>query len=126
MIIIGHKTLKSPQFRVIQNIDDIDKSFANEIMFFSDDITIAMHCNECEIAYAVKVKCIVDLLLYSNLGAKYIIVGHKNLAQKCQKIANEYFLDSKILLVIRNDKGIESAANLGIDGVIYEHVLKNA
>ena len=126
MIIIGHKALKSPKFRAIQSIESISKTFANEIVFFSDDLALARHCNACEIAYSVEIKRIVDLLIYANLGAKYIVIRHKNLAKKCQKIANEYFLDAKILLVIKNDKGIESAANMGIDGVIYECVLKEA
>lgn len=124
MIIIGHKALKSLQFRAIQNIKSIDKTFANEIVFFSNNLALASHCNACEIAYAVEIKNIVDLLIYANLGAKYIVIRHKNLAKKCQKIANEYFLDAKILFVISSDKGIETAAKFGIDGVIYENILR--
>ena len=126
MIIIGHKALKSPKFRAIRSISDIDKTFANEVVFFSDDFALASHCKECEIAYAVEVRRVVDLMIYANLGAKYIVIRRKNFAKKCQKLANEYFLDSKILLVVRDEKGIESAANLGIGGVIFERILKDS
>ena len=114
MIIIGHKALKSPKFRAIHSISDIDKTFANEVVFFSDSFEIARHCNECEITYAVEVWRVVDLMIYANLGAKYIVIRRKKLAQICQKLANEYFLDSKILLVVRDEKGIDSAANLAM------------
>lgn len=124
MIIIGHNALQYPKFRAIKNISDIDKTLANEIVFFSDDFELAKHCNACEVAYAVEIKRIVDLLIYANLGAKYILIRSKKFAQICQKIANEYFLDTKILLVIKDDKGIESAAKKGIDGVIYENILR--
>ena len=125
MIIIGHKALQSPKFRAIQSIDDIKKTSANEVVFFSDSFEIARHCNECEITYAVEVCRVVDLMIYANLGAKYIVIWRKKLAQICQKLANEYFLDSKILLVVRDENGIEKTAKLGIDGVIFESVLKD-
>lgn len=125
MIIIGHKALKSPRFRAIQSIGDIQKTFASEVVFFSDNFALATHCKAYEITYAVEISRIVDLMIYANLGAKYLIIRRKNFAKVCQKLANEYFLDSKILLVINGDRGIESAANLGIDGVIFEGVLKD-
>lgn len=126
MIIIGHKALQSPKFRAIQSIDDIDKTLPNEVVFFSDDLDLARHCNECEIAYAVEIWRIVDLMIYANLGAKYIVIRRKKLARICQKLANEYFLDSKILLVVAGESGIEMGAKLGIDGVIFECVLQEA
>lgn len=126
MIIIGHKALQSPKFRAIQSIDDIKKTSANEVVLFSDDFDLARHCNECEITYAVEIKRVVDLMIYANLGAKYIITRRKSFAKKCQKLANEYFLDSKILLVVADESGIEMGAKLGIDGVIFERVLQEA
>ena len=126
MIIIGHKELQSPKFRAIQSIDDIKKTSANEVVFFSDSFEIARHCNECEVAYAVEICRIVDLMIYANLGAKYIVIRRKKLARICQKLANEYFLDSKILLVVAGEGGIEMGAKLGIDGVIFECVLKDS
>lgn len=126
MIIIGHKALQSPKFRAIRSISDIDKTFANEVVFFSDDFALASHCKECEITYAVEVCRVVDLMIYANLGAKYIVIRRKKLAQICQKLTNEYFLDSKILLVVRDENGIEKTAKLGIDGVIFEQILKDS
>ena len=96
------------------------------MVFFSDDLDLARHCNECEIAYAVEIWRIVDLMIYANLGAKYIVIRRKKLARICQKLANEYFLDSKILLVVAGESGIEMGAKLGIDGVIFECVLQEA
>ena len=126
MIIIGHKALQSPKFRAIQSVDDIKKTSANEVVFFSDDFDLAAHCKACEVAYAVEICRIVDLMIYANLGAKYIVIRRKKLARICQKLANEYFLDSKILLVVAGESGIEMGAKLGIDGVIFERVLKDS
>ena len=126
MIIIGHNALQSPKFRAIQSIDDIKKTSANELVFFSDSFEIARHCNECEVAYAVEIKRVVELMIYANLGAKYIVIRRKKLARICQKLANEYFLDSKILLVVAGESGIEMGAKLGIDGVIFECVLQES
>ena len=126
MIIIGHKALQSPKFRAIKSIDDIKKTSANEVVFFSDDLDLAAHCKACEIAYAVEICRIVDLMIYANLGAKYIVIRRKKLARICQKLANEYFLDSKILLVVEDDSGIEMGAKLGIGGVIFECVLQES
>ena len=126
MIIIGHKALQSPKFRAIQSIDDIKKTSANEVVFFGDDLDLAAHCKAYEIAYAVEIWRIVDLMIYANLGAKYIVIRRKKLARICQKLANEYFLDSKILLVVAGEGGIEMGAKLGIDGVIFECVLQEA
>lgn len=123
MIIIGHSEIDYPPFRLIDDKNGIKQSKANEIVYFRHNFALARHCKDNEIKFGVVISQILELMIYEKLGAKYIITKHKKFAQKCQKIANEYFFDSKILLVIKNDKDIEKVANLGIDGVIFENIL---
>ncbi|RDU62856.1 hypothetical protein [Helicobacter sp. MIT 14-3879] len=123
MIIIGHKAIKHPIFKNIKNIEDINNTNANEIVYFESDYKIANYCKDNEIKYAVKISNITDLIIYSNLDAKYILVREKNIAENSQKIANDYFFDSKILYIINDESSIENAAMLGFDGVIFESVL---
>lgn len=125
MIIIGHSAIECEDFRLIRNIKDIKKSKADEIVYFPHNIALARYCKDNEIKFAVIVSCILELMIYEKLGAKYLMLTPLKFAQKCQKIANEYFFDSKILLIIKKDKDIEKTAQIGIDGVIFENHLKN-
>lgn len=125
MIVIGHTSLPYPKFKEIKDISDIKQTLANEIVFFSPNATLATHCKDNSIAYAVVVQSITELIIYANLNAKYLLIREKNLAEVAQKIANEYFFDSKILYIINDEGSIENAALLGIDGVIFDFVLKD-
>ncbi|MGX3010199.1 hypothetical protein ACWIUD_01350 [Helicobacter sp. 23-1044] len=124
MIIIGHNAIKCAKFREIKNIKDIAKTSASDIVYFPHSVEFARHCAENEIAFGVIVKNILELVLNANFGAKYLIIKSPKLARKCQKLANEYFFDAKILLVIKSEKEIAKTAESGIDGVIFEGVMK--
>lgn len=128
MIIIGHEAIKYPNFRYIESIDEIVNSQANDIVWFfhskDTNYDIAKHCNDNDIAYAVIVESLKDTLIYANLGAKYICTKERNLAENAQRAADEYFFDSKILYIINDCGSIETMANLGIDGVIFNNILK--
>lgn len=122
MIIIGYEDLPCEKFVKIQNLEDIKNTNPNEIVWFESkeySTKFALHCKENNIPYAVKIINIKDLVIYSNLCAKYILISEKYLAEQSQKIANEYFFDSKILYIINDEGSIENAAILGIDGVIF-------
>ncbi len=123
MIIIGHNAIECEAFRLVKSIDDIKKSKANEVVYFTHNIALAKHCKANEIRFSVVIKCIYELMIYEKLGAKYLIVKSLKFAQICQKIADEYFFDSKILVIIKGDKEIENVAQIGIDGVIYKNFL---
>lgn len=127
MIILGHKAIETPHFRRVAGIDEIAESRANDIVWFgaSDDseYSIARHCAAHEIAYGVEIFSIKDALIFSQLGAKYLITRTRNLACDAQKIANEYFFDAKILCVIEREDEMEQIAKWGIDGVVFAGVL---
>ena len=129
MIIIGHKAIKYPNFKYIVNIDDIASSIASDVLLFSvnsdKNYVISQHCNDNELEYAVLLDNINHALIYSQLGAKYLIYNSCDVAKSVQKIANEYFFDSKIICVIHDEKALETIAESGIDGVIFIDVLKN-
>lgn len=124
MIIIGHSDIECEKFVRVQSVSDIDKTFANEVVFFRHDASLERFCKENEVAFAVCVKSVLELIIAQNLGAKYLIVDSAKFAKKCQKIADEYFFDAKILLVIKSEKSIAKSAESGIDGIIFENVLK--
>ncbi len=127
MIIIGHNAIQFPNFIHIQHIDDIVSTTPNDVVWFEcdDNFRISQHCKINDIVYARKVSSLKEVVIAANLGATYIIIDNMNLAKMAQKVANEYFFDSKILYVINDDDSIENIAILGIDGVIFSSVLDN-
>lgn len=128
MIIIGHRIIDFSKFVKIENINDIKNTKANEVVWFqantNDAHNIAKHCMKNNIMYAVMVNSLNEVIIFSNLKANFIIIKEKNLAENAQKIANDYFFDSKILYVINDESSIENIAMLGIDGVIFNDILK--
>lgn len=123
MIIIGHSEIPCEKFVRVGSVSDIDKTSNNEVVFFPHDASLERFCKENEVAFAIIAKSALEAIIAQNLGAKYIIIGSAKLAKKCQKIANEYFFDAKILLVIKSEKAIAKSAESSIDGVIFENIL---
>lgn len=123
MIVIGHIDLPFPQFKNIEKIKDIEQTSANDIVYFTPNATLAKHCKDNNIAYGIIIKNVLELVIYANLNATYLLIKDRKLVETAQKIANEYFFDSKILYVINDERDIENMALLGIDGVIFESIL---
>ena len=77
MKIFGHPHIPSPAFTKISNIEEIDKVLANSIPWWpcesDEDFSLAKFCQEQQVAYAVKIHDLIQLLLYTNLDAKYLI-----------------------------------------------------
>lgn len=124
MIIVGHSEIPCEIFVRVGSVSDIDKTRANEVIFFPHNTDLERFCKENEVAFAVIAKSILEAIIAQNLGAKYIIIDSAKLAKKCQKIADEYFFDAKILLVIKSEKAIAKIAESSIDGVIFENILR--
>lgn len=135
MIIIGHNAIAYPTFVKVENIDSIISTKTGAIVWFDStklksslSFSLANHCKEYQISYAVIIEDIKNLLIFSSLNAKYIILKPNMKLEKIlqmQKIAESYLLDSKILCVIDKDSQIEKFAKNGIDGVIFKQVLCN-
>ena len=121
MIIIGHPWIKSNRFFKVFSIECIKKSQANDIILLEplvDSHAYAVHCQENNVPFAVVANNLEDALFANALGAKYIIC-EEDVALMIQPIANEYLFDTRILVLIYNEKEISKIARGGVDGVIF-------
>lgn len=125
MIIIGHPWIKSNRFFKIFSIKGIAKSQADDIVLLEplvDSHTIAAHCQENAIPFAVVVSTLDDALFANALGAKYIICEEED-ALMIQPIANEYLFDIRILVLIHGVKEISKIARGHVDGVVFAEAI---
>lgn len=131
MIIIGHSAIAYPPFTKVSSLKEIAHTQASQILWFEatqnkEGYTLANHCCQYQVPYAVMINNITDLLIYAHLQAKYLIVHFKDSLQDAiqyQKIIEHYLLDCKLLYPIENDTHIQKVAKCGIDGVIFKQVL---
>jgi len=70
----------------------------------------------------VVVNTLDDALFANALGAKYIICEEDD-ALMIQPIAQEYLFDTRILVLIHNEKEISKIARGKIDGVIFAEAI---
>jgi hypothetical protein len=125
MIIIGHPWIKSPKFHKVFAQEDIKKGGADDIVLLEplvDSNTLANYCQENNIVYAVVVNTLRDAIFADTLGAKYIICENDD-ALNIQPIAQEYLFDTRILVLIHQEKEINQIARGGIDGVIFSEAI---
>jgi len=122
MIIIGDVHIAYETITKISSIEDIMNTKANTTIVFDFDFDILHYCQINDVATAVIVKDITEVVYSSLLGAKYIIVPN-NIITQAQKIADNYMYDSKILAIITKYTQIEQMALAQIDGCIYNTVI---
>jgi len=120
MIIIGHHLVPFNSLYKVANIEDIKKTKPNSIVLidFSNQ-SLVQYAKSQHISLALHVKNIKDACIANAIGAKFILVD-KNISENIQNLANEYLFDSKILLCVDDENGIQSAAENFIDGVILK------
>ncbi len=121
MILIGHPWIESPEFCRVYSKEDIEKSRPDQIVLLEplvDSHTLAQHCRNNEIAYAVVVNSLDDAIYANALGALYMICD-EDTALVIQPIAENYLFDTKVLVLIHTEKEIAKIARGGIDGVIF-------
>lgn len=131
MIIIGHWAIAFQNFAKIENLNDIAHTKASSILWFdagleSTHFELANHCQAHQLPYAVRICSINELLLFSALEPKYLIL-HANVlgyAQEYQKLLEHYLLDCKLLYPISSQDELCQVAQLGIDGVIFKQILE--
>ena len=125
MIIIGHPWIKSNRFFKVFSIKGIQKSQPDDIILLEplvDSHRYAAHCQANAISFSVVVNTLDDALYANALGAKYIICEEDD-ALMIQPIANEYLFDTRILVLIHNEKEISKIARGHIDGVIFAEAI---
>ena len=120
MIIIGHPWIESHRFCRVFSKEEIEKSRADDIVLLEplvDSVELAQYCQSNGIAYAITVNSLKEALFANALNAAYIICKEEE-ALLIQPIAQEYLFDSKVLVLIHDEKEIVKIARSGIDGVL--------
>ena len=125
MIIIGHPWIESSRFSKVFSKEDIKNSEVNNIVLLEplvDAIDLAKYCQSNDIPYAVTVNTLTEAIFANALEANFMICEEDD-ACIIQPIAQEYLFDTKILVLVRDEKGIGKVARSGIDGVIFAEAI---
>ncbi|ADV47159.1 hypothetical protein [Nitratifractor salsuginis] len=121
MLIFGHPWIESPRFVKVFSLDDIAKTGPEDILLLeplSASIELAKHCRKNGLSFAPAINSVKEALLANALGADYVFCQFEQ-AIVTQKIANEYLFDTKVLVLIKDERGIETMARFDIDGVVF-------
>lgn len=123
MLIFGHSHITMPYFRRVENIQNIQTSPSDSVVWFRHDESFALlkHCKEFEIPCAVMVENVIDFMLCAHFSPRYLLVDSH--AEEYQKIIDTYLLDSKLLCVVEDLSAIKTLASFGVDGVITKAYL---
>ncbi len=121
MLIFGHEWIESPRFVKVFSIPEIEKTSTGDILLLEPlnvSIDLARHCQKNGLPYAVTISETRDGVFANALGASYVVSEHEQ-AITLQKIAEDYLFDTKILVLIENERQIDTMLRFGIDGVIF-------
>ena len=119
-MIILEPPFSCEKFTKVKTLEDIKNSSGNSTLIFdycNSSLELYNFCKINSIPYGVKIISIKELIFVANLNAKYIFCDTIEKAKKFQKIANDYLMDTKIILLISNLDDIENIADFGIDGI---------
>jgi len=119
-MIILEPPFSQEKFKKVKTLEDIKNSPSNSTLIFdySDSLfELYSFCKINNIPYGVNIISVKELIFTANLNAKYIFCDTIEKAKKFQKIANEYLMDTKIILLVSNFNDIENIASFGIDGI---------
>ncbi len=125
MLLFGHRFIKSEKFYHITDIEAIlntPPSSTIYIQFSEENLDIIEYANDNDVAFALSVQNITELIYASALYASYIIVT-SDMAKTAQSIAENYLFDAKIIVKIEDEDAIEEMAELGIDGVLFSNAI---
>ncbi|MDD3324374.1 MAG: hypothetical protein PHN38_04580 [Sulfurospirillaceae bacterium] len=124
MILIGHDIVPFQPLFLVSTKEDIANTPSNANILFIFNKALLGYCVEQKIPFSLHVEDIKELVIGNALGASYLLVS-KKFAKQAQKIAEEYFFDSKILLLGKKEDDIEFAAFQGIDGIIFKKGIRH-
>lgn len=128
MLIFGHPWVESPRFVKVFTLEDISKTQREDVLLLeplSVSIELAKHCRKNGLSFAPTINALKEALLANALGAAYVLCQHEQ-AIEVQKIAEEYLFDTKILVLIEEEREIETMARFGIDGVLFPSAILQA
>jgi hypothetical protein len=120
-MLILNPPFSDEKFFKASSFEDIKRSPHGAVLFFDrfkpEYLDLFAFCKKSDVAYGVRVKSVKEFIFIANLKAKYAFCSNLELAKKLQEIAETYLLSTKVILLVEDLEGIESAAQLGIDGV---------
>ena len=119
-MLILEKPFSNENFVKVKTLEDIKKTPSTSTLIFDycpSSLEVYNFCKINSIPYGVNIISVKELIFISNLNAKYAFCDIIEKAKKFQKIANEYLMDTKIILLVNNFDDIENIANFGIDGI---------
>jgi len=125
MLIFGHPWIESRRFVKIFSIEEISKTGPEDILLLEPlnvSIDLARHCRENGLSFALTISSLKEALLANALGAAFLLCQHEQ-AIEIQKVAEEYLFDTKILVLVDEDREIETMARFGIDGVVFPRAI---
>ena len=123
MILIGDENVEYETIEKISTINDISTTTSNATVLYNFDFDILKYTQQNNINSAVIAKNLEEVIYASTFGVRYIVVK-KNIVKQAQNIANNYLLDSKILVIIESSNDIVENAIDEIDGVIYKKLVE--
>jgi len=125
MIIIGHPWVESPKFCKIFSKEDIKKSKPDTVVLLEpiiDSHDLASYCQGNNITFAIAVNSLKEAIFANAMGASYIVCEEDD-ALIIHPIAQEYLFDTRVLVLIHDEKEIAKIARSGIDGVIFPEAI---
>ncbi len=125
MLLFGHPYIKFKPFYHIDEIDEIEHTPANSMLFThfrESNLDIIQHMRQNSLTFALEVADLSEVIYAHNLGAKYIVVKEV-LAKSAQNIAENYLFDAKILCRLTKEESLDEKIIEGIDGVIYPQAI---
>ena len=125
MIIIGHPWVESQPFHKVFSLEDIKQSNATDILLLeplATSIELAKYCQKNAVAYAVTAGTLNEAVFANALGVNYIVCEEDD-AVMIQPIAQEYLFDTRILVLVHEEKELAKIARSGIDGVIFAEAI---
>jgi hypothetical protein len=123
MILIGDENIEYETMQKITTVADITSTTSNSTVLYNFDFDILKYAKQNNINSAVISKNLQEVIYAATFNVRYIIVK-KNIVKEAQNIANNYMLDSKVLVIIDScDEIVENAID-EIDGVIYKTLVE--
>ena len=125
MLIFGHRWLDSGRFVKVFSVEEIEKTAPEDILLLEPlnvSIDLVHHCRRNGLTFALTISTLKEALLANALGAGYVLCQHE-VGIEIQKVAEEYLFDTRVLVLIEEEREIETMARFGIDGVVFARAI---
>jgi len=118
------KILEKPfcdeEFFEVSELEEVKNSPKNTTLIFKySDSSIEMYnfCKINNIPYGVIISDIKEMIFCINLNAKYVFCDTIKKAKIFQKIADDYLIDTKVVLLVENFDNLDEIVKYSIDAI---------